>query len=130
MYTTGNALEDDSTLSVKPPLPPSRSCSFLAPSTAAAALPSSSNLSQRRNKTSLLNGKEQQRFPYRHGQGTAKSFELFIGLMKPRKSKITNMSNHVTIQENIAWLKITVKDWYWLILVKIIKGGCHVNCNV
>ncbi|TVU33042.1 hypothetical protein EJB05_24823 [Eragrostis curvula] len=48
---------------------------------------------------------------------------------KPRESKITNMSNHVTVQENIAWLKITVNDWHWLILVKIIKGGCHINCN-
>uniref|UniRef100_A0A0D3F2G8 Uncharacterized protein n=1 Tax=Oryza barthii TaxID=65489 RepID=A0A0D3F2G8_9ORYZ len=40
-----------------------------------------------------------------------------VWFKEPCKPKITNMSNHVIVKKNIAWLQITVNNWTWLVLM-------------
>uniref|UniRef100_A0A0E0NBP5 Uncharacterized protein n=1 Tax=Oryza rufipogon TaxID=4529 RepID=A0A0E0NBP5_ORYRU len=44
-----------------------------------------------------------------------------VWVKEPCKPKITNMSNHVIVKKNIAWLQITVNNWTWLVLILVMK---------
>lgn len=36
---------------------------------------------------------------------------------EPCKAKIANMTNHVIVKDNIAWLEVTVNNWKWLVVM-------------